>query len=430
MRGPRPSAFLLLVFLLLCLPGRGLAQFGPPEPTFRGYLKTLALAYRAPRTALASFITRGGRLYYSRARIEGRMPLSGDLYLQAAAELEDLSGEGGGTLLLRSGGRGGPAWRPEWVLRDEQDLAEGQGPGRTRLFLDRCYLEAYSGPWTVTVGKQRVAWGSGQFWNPTDLFDPFGPLSLDAEDRPGSDALRVDRQLGPVSVLTGVFSVGSRSGWHEDLWDRSVQVLRLRTHLGDWDIVLLGAQDRGDSVAGLDLSGYVGDAGVYMESAVVRHPERLRLYGTGGEIIWQTLGSDTWIEAVAGGSYGFESGWTVRGELFFNGGGTASTETYPGGAPRGRYLEAWTDYSRGDLLALSRMYAAGFVRWQLTPLVSSELGTLVNLSDGGSALLPGLDWSVLSDLRVHAGAQVFLASSPAEFSYYPLSGYVLLKYSF
>ncbi|MFO7768619.1 MAG: hypothetical protein R6W82_06665 [bacterium] len=410
-----------LTALLVLLPAGVRAQFAPPEPALGGYVKTLALAYDRPEARL--FLDRGGRLFYSRFRLEGRLPLGRDLSLHGAAELEDYVGEGAGSFLLQRGGRGDAAWTPEWVLTDQEDL-------RTRLFLDRFYLEAYSGRWTLTLGKQRVAWGSGQFWNPTDLFDPFGPLSLDPEDRPGSDALRVDYQLGPVSVLTGVVSVGAKPSWYEDTRDRSVQALRLRTHLGDWDIAVLAAQDRGDGVAGLDITGYVGDAGVYLESAVVRHPglETITAEG-GGTLTLRTGDHDTWLEAAAGGSYGLESGWTIRGEVFFNGGGAGPWEGPDGLAtPLTRY--DWRRVARGDILAPARLYAAGFTSWQLTPLITPELGVLANLSDGGLALLPGLDWSVLSDLRLTAGAQVYLAETTDEFSYYPLSGYLLLKYSF
>jgi len=394
------------------------AQPGSHPVDVHGYVKVLPLLHAAPDLAFPGLPAGRGVLTYSRLRLEGRRSLGGSVTLRAAGELETLAGDGADGRLLGRGGRGGPAWAAEWFLARESDL-------RSRLFLDRLYVEGYRGSWTLTLGKQRIAWGSGQFWNPTDLLDPFGPLSLDREDRPGSDAVRVDRQLGPVSMLTGVFVVGEEAPGSASFRNRSLQALRLRTNRGGWDIALMAAQNRGDVVGGLDLSGYVGGAGVYLESAVVRRPER-EIREEAGRIVRRTVDHDVRIEAVAGGSYGFPSGWILRGEVFLNGGGSSPGDASPDGIP----AYDWEALLRGELLAPARVYSVWLASYPLTPLLTPEAAVLFNHTDGGVAFLPGLTWSVATNLRLFAGAQLYASDPDDEFALYPDSAYLLLKQSF
>ena len=48
----------------------------------------------------------------------------------------------------------------------------------------------------LVVGRQVLSWGTGRFWNPTDLLSPFAPTDVDREVRHGVDAIRYSLPLG------------------------------------------------------------------------------------------------------------------------------------------------------------------------------------------------------------------------------------------
>lgn len=67
--------------------------------------------------------------------------------------------------------------------------------------LDRLYLDYVKGNWEVRLGRQRINWGINTVWNPNDIFNAFAFTDFDYEERPGSDALRVQYYTGPSSSL-------------------------------------------------------------------------------------------------------------------------------------------------------------------------------------------------------------------------------------
>ncbi len=49
--------------------------------------------------------------------------------------------------------------------------------------------------------RQRVAWGTAWVWNPTDIFNPLDVLDFDYEERPATDAIRLQYYTGAVTKL-------------------------------------------------------------------------------------------------------------------------------------------------------------------------------------------------------------------------------------
>ncbi len=63
----------------------------------------------------------------------------------------------------------------------------------------------------LVVGRQRVAWGVGRVWNPTDLFNPVSPLQIEQDQRDGVDAVNLEYYTGPLGSLNLVFAAGDDS---------------------------------------------------------------------------------------------------------------------------------------------------------------------------------------------------------------------------
>ncbi len=67
--------------------------------------------------------------------------------------------------------------------------------------LDRLMIDFTSGNLQVTLGRQRINWGQTFAWNPNDLFNTYSYFDFDYEERPGSDALRIQYYLGTSSKV-------------------------------------------------------------------------------------------------------------------------------------------------------------------------------------------------------------------------------------
>ncbi|HRU40048.1 MAG TPA: hypothetical protein P5511_09235 [Candidatus Goldiibacteriota bacterium] len=58
--------------------------------------------------------------------------------------------------------------------------------------IDSAYFSWESGPFVLYTGKQRLKWGTGYFWNPTDNLQPAKNIFRTTEDLEGVLALRAE----------------------------------------------------------------------------------------------------------------------------------------------------------------------------------------------------------------------------------------------
>ncbi|MCB0429901.1 MAG: hypothetical protein H6585_04030 [Flavobacteriales bacterium] len=67
--------------------------------------------------------------------------------------------------------------------------------------IDRLYIDWRRNKFELTAGRQRINWGIALAWNPNDIFNAYSFFDFDYEERPGSDAIRVQYQYGTSSGL-------------------------------------------------------------------------------------------------------------------------------------------------------------------------------------------------------------------------------------
>ncbi len=120
--------------------------------------------------------------------------------------------------------------------------------------IDRFYVHFSKGKWDITLGRQRINWGINTIWNPNDIFNTYSFTDFDYEERPGSDALRVQYATGPTGsiefaarLFTDIDYISMGSIWRFNKWNTDFQVISGVLHQ---DIVL-----------GLGWSTYFGNNG-------------------------------------------------------------------------------------------------------------------------------------------------------------------------
>jgi hypothetical protein len=302
-----------------------------------------------------------------------------------------VAGDGAGALLEASDLLGGTSGYFDWERRFvDEDRAVVVGS------VDRAWLIAYAGPVQITAGRQRVAWGTNLVWNPIDIFNPASPLDFDNEEKPGTDAGRVQVYLGPSSKAEAAVAPARDS-------DRTVSAAQLVLNRWGYDWVVLGGRRGTETVAGWAWAGEIKGGGFRGEFLY----ERPR---GGGSVLRGSLDGD----------YAFRSTLYLHGALLYNSGGTTGS---------GGGLRLLSAYARG-WLSPGRISIYAEVGRDATPLLHADLAAILNAYDGSSYVGPSLTWSAATDLDVSAMGFIFAGPAGTEFGDDGNIAMVRAKYSF
>jgi hypothetical protein len=106
-----------------------------------------------------------------------------------------------------------------WV--DEKSLV-------AQSLVDRMLLQYSDAKWTITLGRQRINWGINNVWNPNDIFNAYNFLDFDYEERPGSDAIRIQRSINDNSGIEVAYKPSKEKEKH------TVALLYKWNKLCDW----------------------------------------------------------------------------------------------------------------------------------------------------------------------------------------------------
>lgn len=128
--------------------------------------------------------------------------------------------------------------------------------------IDRLLVDYHAQRWRVTMGRQRINWGLNTVWNPHDIFNAYDFFDFDYEERPGSDALRVQYQWGGMSGIEAAASMD---------YDNNVRsALLYRFNRNGYDMQVLTGYSYDRWLCGFGWAGSVGEAGFKGEARYVQ----------------------------------------------------------------------------------------------------------------------------------------------------------------
>ncbi len=283
--------------------------------------------------------------------------------------------------------------RREWIDLDWILVTASQLRVEQRVF--RGFATIRAGRTTVTLGRQRIAWGTGFAWNPTDLLNPYNPAAVELGEKTGVDAVHVGYAAGDFSRIEAAFAPGDTS---EDM----AVAARVSAHVGEYDVSGMGGYFRRDWVVGGDFAGYLGDAGLRGEAAVT-FPEFESPY------LRFTVALD---RSFANDYYGFL-------EYYFNGLGTTDKDEYD-------FFEAL----RTGLFNVARDYLAVAVVKSVTPLLGASVYGLVNIDDGSALLGPSLTYSLGDNSELGLATYFFVGKGDTEFGQQSHAYFAYLQFYF
>jgi hypothetical protein len=286
----------------------------------------------------------------------------------------------------------------EWQGREEGGRTWQRNQG-----LYRAWAGWEDSRFTLRFGRQRIAWGTGKLWNPTDALNPYVYQSVEREEQRGVDAAYFRGALGDLSQFEVV--------WAPMDTERDTALLeRVRTHVGRADLSLMGGKVRGHEEAwmiGGDFAADLWDGSLHGEAAVT-----------------EPVAADAYLRWLLGYEYRFLAGtgpafledvW-VLAEVYFNGAGESDPARYD-----------VAQVLSGRQVNLGRDYLGAGLSKEVTPLLTAELYAALNLNDDSVFAGPSVRWNALTDLDLTAGWQWYDGARRSEFGRFHPAWYAQAK---
>lgn len=262
-----------------------------------------------------------------------------------------------------------PAWR--LILKADNEnryvFKDHDHKGKSSIY--RAYLEYEGAKHLLMVGKQRVPFGVGRIWNPTDVFNPIDIFAIETEERQGTDALHYEYASGTLSNIDLTLS-------------RKKQAFRIKGYLSIADMAILAVKDTANDrdMVGWELSGELLDTG-------------LELRSEGGVFFPHQKDESEYLDMILGAEYGFENSLTLLAEYRYE------------------------DFTNAEYVGVSATY-------QITPLWMGAATGIASLDDSGGYFSPSLEYSLSDESTLEFGAMVYEGEKNTELGTRENSAYI------
>ncbi len=250
---------------------------------------------------------------------------------------------------------------------------------------DRLYAEWRVDDWDVRVGRQRVNWGVNMLTNPNDIFNIYSVYDFDYPERPGSDAVRIQRHLDFTSRIELAVSPGRKSR-------DSVAAALYAFDLNGYDVQVIGGYYRDRFTTGAGWAGNLGGAGFKGETMFY------------ADIDSGEQGRETNFIAALSVDYMFENGLFAVAEMLYNRAGGQDDFTLLG------------EQLLPDNPSFSTYQATTQFTYPIHPLLDGSLAAIWYPDESAVFLSPSLTWSVTQDIDFRVLGQFFVGGSDSVFA--------------
>lgn len=244
--------------------------------------------------------------------------------------------------------------------------------------IDRIWFQYTTEGFSATAGRQRINWGQTLVWNVNDVFNTYSYFDFDYEERPGSDAVRLQFYPNYTSTIETAVKIDSAH--------RITAAAMYRFNVFSYDIQFIaGILSEEDYLGGVGWSGNIGSAG-FRGEATYFHPKR-NFSDTSG-MFMGSVGLD----------YTFPNTLMLQGEYLYSSNPYTSSFgfiDYYGGPLTVKQL-AFTEHT---------LFASG--SYQITPLFFASLSGMYFPKMKGYFIGPNLSYNILSNLDLAFFLQYF-----------------------
>lgn len=277
-----------------------------------------------------------------------------------------------------------------WALLDQNNVGAIH-------FIDRLSYRHDFNWGSITAGRQRISWGTGRIWNPTDLFNPINPASFFKTEKDGADAISSKISLGNFTDLNIVFNPVNK-------FESANFGGRFRTNFNEFDVSFVSGYFDNNIIVGGDFAGNLSDAGIR------------------GEMIYSksdNTSENDYVKFILGADYQFTAELYTLIEFQHNGRGKSNISEYE--------LQKLTT---GEIINLGQDYIYLMAMYQLGPLVNISLGNNLNINDKSGFFLFSASYSASDNIYLNFGTQYSYGKINSEYWYYPPSIFSQIEYYF
>lgn len=265
-----------------------------------------------------------------------------------------------------------------WMIIDQDDWF-------LHFIPDRLFVEWTHNDWNVRAGRQRINWGINTVTNPNDLFNIYSFYDFDYPERPGTDALRIQRYLGISSKVELAFSPATEM-------TKSVIAALYQFNRNQYDIQIVSGYYKNRFAAG---GGWAGS---------------LAQIGFKGEIMYfhdieETLGEREQNVIVAvSAEHMFDNSIFLIGEVLYNQAGGQSD------------FSLFNATLSVDNPSFSKFQFTTQVTYTVNPLLQVSMAGIYYPDEEAIFVSPSFTYSLAQNFDFQMLAQIFSGSSNSAFS--------------
>lgn len=292
------------------------------------------------------------------------------------------------------------------------NIGNNVNPIHLNTTLDRLWMGWGNDKVDIRVGRQRINWGINTAWNPNDIFNAFNFINFDYEERPGSDAVRL-QYFGKNMSGFEIAVAPQRT------WKQSTAAFMYKFNAKNYDFQFIAGQYRTDITAGFGFAGNAGNAGLK------------------GEIQWfgpyeGFVDSTHTVTGSVGADYSFSNSLYINGAVLFNSNGIDDSDPVK-----------LTTFFKGSALTAKNLMPTKYnafisLSYPATPLIGVSFSAMYGYGPNLLFLSPGITYSIVENWDVFLVGQLFFSDFPEltptglENKYQNLSNslFLRLKWSF
>lgn len=265
-------------------------------------------------------------------------------------------------------------------------------------YLDRAYSQYTKDKLEIRFGRQRINWGINTVWNPNDLFNAFTFTDFDYEERPGSDALRIQYYIGYAGSIE--FAIKAFDNTNE-----IVAASLYKFNKWNYDFQVLAGWSKKDIVLGGGWAGNIKNAGFK------------------GEFSWFNSTDET-IENNFTGTlsldYSFENSLFITGGMLYNQTGSNQNSGNIFNfelSARNLYPYKWSVFTS--------------VGYPITPLFNANMAIIYSPINGHPLFLtPTFTYSLGQNLDVDLVSQIILQEGEEQYGSDVQAFFLRVKWSY
>lgn len=287
--------------------------------------------------------------------------------------------------------------------------------GYNTLTVNQAYLDITLSPESILrAGRQKIAWGSGLAWNPTNYFGADKNRADMTNEFPGVDAVDFETVFGQSSLTVVVKQDGSLTDWGEGV--------KYVTRLGRGDLAFSAFRQGSANGFGFDWATSLGDYTIYTELASKAGTGRFYVTDSGGELLWVARpAGKRFINGVIGINRTFPDNVMVQLEYYFNEAGWDAGEA----DHYARYLDDPAHHAevgdlmkeKGDLFGdLRKKYLYFLIRKaEIADDWTMACRVMWNIDDGGLMITPMAEYRLGQSSQATFMINLFTGGKTTEF---------------